>query len=70
MPIRVINSIFNILLIDKKRELNVLILNQYIKGIIIITINILIQFKLKDKICVEGSKIENKLLIIVKYNWF
>lgn len=66
-PNKVLNSLCKVIKIFLHNKLNREGRNQKEHGIIIIPIKVLNQFKERLKIVVEGSKTENKFVII--FNW-
>lgn len=61
--IKILNSLCNVIIIEVHKIWSREGINQNIGGIIIIPINVLSQFNDKLKF-VEGSKVENKFIII------
>ena len=69
VPIRVLNSLCNVYIIVFHKIKCRVGINQNLIGINIIPINVLIQLNDKFKILVDGSKTENKFVIIFRLNF-
>jgi hypothetical protein len=62
-----INSLFRVLVKDKKEKILRLGINQYIYGIINNPRDVLIQFRLRVIIDLDGSNTENRFVIMVSF---